>query len=377
MTTGSVLFVHGSGNRREQAGYYGARIAANLRVPADRMHLSSWGDSVGPDPALPTLARTMPPEGPPEVETNDTILADPYGPLRRLAAADRAVQPGCDGTDDARAVLGLLRFGGLDLTDARLPEAHLAAAAVEVAESPELAAAGGDAVACIDAAVTAAVARAVQRQGSAAAGAAWANVDPIGRVKAALSTAAMGGVGIIGTTDGELSGPISLWLSRQFARHRTQLMQDHILVAADVLFYQRHSAAIRAHVRHEIEALAPPRLILGHSLGGIILVDTLFGEDAVPSDVKLLVTFGSQSPLLVALEAFGDVRPGRVPWLNIWSRLDFVSFLAEPLWPGKVTDAQIAVDVGFPQAHDAYYESRQFYATIRAHPGARAVLGPA
>ena len=196
MTTGSVLFVHGSGNRREQAEYFGARIAANLHVAADHMHISTWGDSVGPDPAFPRLARTMPPDGRPAAETNGAILSDPYGPLREMAQADQAGEPERDGTNDARAVLGLLRFGGLDLTDARLPEEQLAAAAAEVAESPEFATAGGDPIALIDAAVTAAAARAVQRQGPAAAGVVWTDIDPIGKVKEALSIAVMGGVGI-------------------------------------------------------------------------------------------------------------------------------------------------------------------------------------
>ena len=60
MTTGSVLFVHGSGNRAAAAKEYGAKIASNLKVTKGNMHLSTWGDSVGPDPAFPRLAETMP-----------------------------------------------------------------------------------------------------------------------------------------------------------------------------------------------------------------------------------------------------------------------------------------------------------------------------
>jgi hypothetical protein len=378
MTTGSVLFVHGSGNRRGAAEAYGAKIASNLKVTKRHMHLSTWGESVGPDPAFPRLAETMPIVQKAFPDTTKTVLADPYGPLRDLAGGGGQGAFGDQGKADARAILGLMRFGGaLDLSETQLTAEQLAAAATEVAESPEFAAAGGDPVALIDAAVTAAAARAVQRQGPAVVSGAFGfdiKLDPIGKVKEALSKSVMGGVGIIGNTVGGLGGPIARWLSEQFAKRRTSLMQQHILVAADVLFYQRHSAAIRDHVRNEIKAIRPPRLILGHSLGGIILVDTLFGQDAEPVDVKLIVTFGSQSPLLQALEAFGTVKPGRIPWLNIWTQYDFVSFLAGGLWPGKVTDAEITVDVGFPEAHGAYYDSKEFYDRIRAHPAAKAVL---
>jgi hypothetical protein len=378
MTTGSVLFVHGSGNRKADAEAYGARLASNLKVTKGHMHLSTWGDSVGPDPAFPRLADTMPIVQKAFPDTTEDVLADPYGPLRDLAGGGGQGAFGDQGKDDARAILGLMRFGGvLDLSETQITAQQLSAAAAEVAESPEFAAAGGDPVALIDAAVTAAAARAVQRQGPDVVSGAFGfdiKLDPIGKVKEALSKAVMGGVGIIGNTVGELGGPIARWLSEQFAKRRTPLMQQHILVAADVLFYQRHSKAIRAHVRKEIKALKAPRLVLGHSLGGIIVVDTLFGADAEPIDVDLLVTFGSQSPLLEALEAFGSVQPDGIPWLNIWTRYDFVSFLAGGLWPGKVTDAEITVDVGFPEAHGAYYESREFYDRIRAHPAAKAVL---
>lgn len=377
MTTGSVLFVHGSGNRKADAEAYGASIASNLKVTKSHMHLSTWGESVGPDPTFPRLADTMPLVQQAFPDTTENLLADPYAPLRDMAGGGGQGAFGDEGKEGARAILGLMRLGGLDLSEAQLTEQQLSAAAAEVAASPEFASAGGDPVALIDAAVTAAAARAVQRQGPEVVSGAFGfniNLDPIGKVKEALSKAVMGGVGIIGNTVGELSGPIARWLSEQFAKRRTPLMQQHILVAADVLFYQRHSAAIRAHVRQEIKSLKAPRLILGHSLGGIILVDTLFGEDAEAMDVALLVTFGSQSPLLQALEAFGQVKPGSVPWLNIWTRYDFVSFIAGGLWPGKVSDEEITVDVGFPEAHGAYYETKEFYDKIRAHPAAAAVL---
>jgi hypothetical protein len=373
MARGSVFYVHGSGNRGPEVESYGARIAIGLGVPPEDLHLSYWGDGVGPDPAFPQLAATMPAAPDVVPETTAELLADPLAPLRALAPGD-AAGPGAAAGDlaraDARAILGQLQFGRLDLSEAPVSSSELAAAAAEVAASPEFAVADGDAVALIDAAVTAAAARAAVPLGPAGVA-----LDPVGRVKVALSASIMGGVGIIGTTTADLSGATAVWVSEQLAKHRTAMMQANIAVAADILFYQRHSAEISQHVRGEIRALAPPRLLLGHSLGGIILVDTLFGADAVPIDVDLLVTFGSQAPLLAALEAFGPVRPGGIPWLNIWTRFDFVSFLAAGLWPGAVTDFEIPSTIGFPQAHGTYYDSPEFYAAIRGHPAAKAVLG--
>jgi hypothetical protein len=270
-------------------------------------------------------------------------------------------------------VLAFLQSGGLDLEGTPVSADQLAAAATEVAASPEFADAGGDPVALIDAAVTTAAARAVQRQGPDAIPAGAFGFNPIDKVKEAIAKATMGTVGMLGTTAGRFSGPIARWLSEQFAPRRQALMQEHILVAADVLYYQRHSDRIRKHVRTEIQQLPKPRLVMGHSLGGIILVDTLFGRNAPNLEVDLLVTFGSQSPLLAALEAFDRVVPN-VPWLNIWTTFDFVSFLANGIWPGKATDHEIVVDAGFPEAHGAYYDSPAFYKAIGDHPAAAAVL---
>lgn len=83
--------------------------------------------------------------------------------------------------------------------------------------------------------------------------------------------------------------------------------------------------------------------------------------------MALLVTFGSQSAFLSAIGAFGAVTPS-CPWLNVWSRNDFVSFLAAGLWPERVTDAELTTSVGFPDAHGAYYTEPAFFRLVTAHP---------
>ncbi len=113
--------------------------------------------------------------------------------------------------------------------------------------------------------------------------------------------------------------------------------------------------------------------MIAHSLGGIIAVDALFGPDATTLDVSLLVTFGSQSAMLSAIDALDPVKP-TIPWLNLWATYDFVSFLDAGLWPGVVEDHEIVIDVGFPAAHGAYYESDELARLIRAHPAAAGVF---
>ena len=68
-----------------------------------------------------------------------------------------------------------------------------------------------------------------------------------------------------------------------------------------------------AYVRDCLNAAAPPVIAVGHSLGGIILVDVLSASN--PPPVALLVTVGSQSPILFAYDALGRPRGGPAPRL--------------------------------------------------------------
>jgi len=170
-----------------------------------------------------------------------------------------------------------------------------------------------------------------------------------------------------------LGPPAKLALSRHLAEQRNAFMKGHILVAADVLAYQRNGAPIRDWVRGELEALEPPVVAVGHSLGGIILVDTLFGPDRRDVGVRSLVTFGSQSAFLACIGALGPVEPD-LPWTNIWTRYDFASFLAGSRWPTLVTDVEVPIEVGFPDAHGAYYETPGFFDALRADPVVAGIL---
>jgi hypothetical protein len=417
MSQARILFVHGAGNRADAALASAELLRARLGLGAapDRLAVSDWGQALGPDAGLSALDRVLPTYPVQAIRVagmvpGDEVLTDALVPLRALdsgaggtSAADRkgraaattggtatgavkARTPGKRGAtrrtrrhaDDADRLLALIAFGGVDLSARGIPSGSLTAAARDIAGSPEYAAATSDAVTMLDATVTSVLARAAELDPASAGRRGLFGID-LGWLAARagdLAAAVLGG-GLASAVEAwigpTLTPPISLWASQKVAPMRRALMHDHILVAADVLHYERNGDRIREHVRGEIAGLAAPRMVLAHSLGGIIAVDALFGPGAPAIDVTLLVTFGSQSPLLSAIDALDTVVP-TVPWLNLWATYDFVSFLAAGTWPGSVEDREIPTQVGFPAAHGSYFTSDAFGAAIRAHPAAAAVF---
>lgn len=84
------------------------------------------------------------------------------------------------------------------------------------------------------------------------------------------------------------------------------------------------------------------------------------------------MTAGSQSPMFFAVDALERLRPGAAsapfrPWLNIYDRRDFLSFVATGIWPDVdgLTDAEVDSGVPFPQSHSAYWHTDRTYQLIR------------
>ena len=52
--------------------------------------------------------------------------------------------------------------------------------------------------------------------------------------------------------------------------------------------------------------------------------------------------------------SFGEIEEVQptLPWLNIWTMYDFVSFRTQEFWP-PAQDVEIPIDVGFPDSHGA------------------------
>jgi hypothetical protein len=111
-------------------------------------------------------------------------------------------------------------------------------------------------------------------------------------------------------------------------------------------------------------------LALGHSLGGLAMVDALYGQprdsDLTPD---LLVTCGSQAGLLTAADAMHGPRRGKAqpavfaPWLNVWNPDDYLSYPAEPMYAGTfkgVRDHVVDAGLAYPASHSAYWDDRSW-----------------
>ncbi|MFB9718019.1 hypothetical protein [Planobispora longispora] len=168
---------------------------------------------------------------------------------------------------------------------------------------------------------------------------------------------------------------LSPLVTRLAIRRRAALLEPIAGFARDVAFYLRRGAVIREHITRTLGELpgGRPVVLLGHSLGGIAAVDLLAGRTMDPR-VKLLVTVGSQAPLLYLMDALDTLtyraegistRPF-TPWLNIYDPSDLLSFLAGPVWPGESGIADERVDSGASvfAAHSAYWGNPRVYDLI-------------
>lgn len=116
-------------------------------------------------------------------------------------------------------------------------------------------------------------------------------------------------------------------------------------------------------------------VVIGHSLGGVILVDMLCSPAAagLPAGLKIdaLLTVGSQPGLFQALDLFvpsaGALTPkpaGVETWYNVFDPIDPLAFRAEPIFSG-VKDFMFDSITGLASAHTTYFKRPQFYARCR------------
>ena len=146
-----------------------------------------------------------------------------------------------------------------------------------------------------------------------------------------------------------------LWLAEiggtpLIRKQKGKVSDGAALFAGDILLYQARGDRIRAAVRKQVERAAredPPVALLGHSLGGIACVDLLVYEN-IP-EVRLLVTVGSQAPILYELNAlpslaYGDPLPEHFVrrWLNVYDPRDFLSYKTDGVFTAR---AQIANNI--------------------------------
>ena len=405
---GTLVFVHGTGVRgqgyvttlgrvRDGISVAGLSGVTTVGVP--------WGDELGI--RIDGIAATLPPEittraasGEPavseadlEAETWAMLVEDPLVELRMA---------GNEAPGDGGFAIGELapdqqmeeRLAGLgarlaaiapNLEGMGISHEELASAAAEIAKSAELGAAARAAGSPNDDGLARLSARAVVAQvlfrhrldprGSEPVLATDMAMreDLVGRLADLMLPAGTRTVGDLFRRTGAKIKELALGrVTNALIEHREGLLGRSLPKLGDILFYQRRGEKIRDRVAAALRAATDrPVVALGHSLGGIVLVDLLSGGDA--PTVDLLVTAGSQSPLLYAIDALGSLRPGQgtprpfVPWLNLYSHRDFLSFLAREAFSGiaGIEDVEVDTSVPFPESHSAYWTAARTYELIR------------
>ena len=182
------------------------------------------------------------------------------------------------------------------------------------------------------------------------------------RIRNTASTVAFGSVRDF------ISPAVGLFLGDVFAYLHQGSLRDRIqeVIRADL---------ICAHEASKGEG--GPVVVIGHSMGGVILVDMLQDLDAarLPADLRVaaLFTVGSQPGLFKSLGVLaGAAGPdGRTPrppcvaaWINVFDPIDPLAFRADPLYSG-VEDLVFDSITGLASAHTTYFSRPQFHARFR------------
>lgn len=166
---------------------------------------------------------------------------------------------------------------------------------------------------------------------------------------------------------GKVAGRLALRMGvmKAIERRRAAITKSTTSTAGDVLMYLARGDCIRSFICEQVRVADGPVVIVAHSLGGVAAVDLLAVAD-LPS-VTLLVTVGTQAPLLYELNAlpnleYGKELPNTFPrWVNIYDRRDLLSFIGAGVFPSRVVDCAVDNRVPFPRSHSAYLSNNEFY----------------
>ncbi|RSS79438.1 alpha/beta fold hydrolase [Streptomyces sp. WAC06614] len=399
MTT--ALFIHGTGVREPGFSELYGRFSAGLHAVAPEVRPVPfyWGGEFGatlagggaslPHPggrsrggpvASSAAAPAADPEGDGDSELWADLYRDPLLELALVAADGPAAGPG-------ELPLGAPPPGArpralLAALDGKLAEVaerfgvahrHLAEAVEALSRSPLPGRAAG--ALSDDEDLARLLARALVAAALSAVLAEDAPVVPDGEARdtAVAALAALMGARPEGSERGLgalLARPALRLATRAAVRRRRALTEAAHPAAADIMRYLARGEAVRRRLRERIGELPGPVVVVGHSLGGIIALDTLVGT-ALPG-VALLVTVGSQGPFLYesgALPALAhpEPLPPHVPdWLNVYDRRDLLGHLGAGLFPDRVTDVEVDNRQPFPASHSAYWTNPAVYRAIAA-----------
>ena len=398
---GSIFFVHGTGNWDGRKPGVNAQLATTLdairrglaksKMSTITVDGPTWARDVAPD--WPDISRVLPPalvtkaigddvEPADDADYWELLLQDPLIELRLTglgAVAESA--PVIGGLLPAQTISDLTRglaLADADLANSGVDRAHLDAAANLVADSDELADAAEAINAADDPELLDVVARAVVAQvlvgyrddpdvsAPVALLSGDARSDLVTAVRTALSTGSY--KGLVPKPAQRAAAALAARVGTRWAVARRDALMDPVTAfLADIAFYLQHGEEVRNYLRTRIDTLPAPRVLLGHSLGGVALVDLMSGDDRPEAD--LLITVGSQAPYLYLVDALANLRPQHderrpfAPWLNIYNRRDLLSFCAATVFAG-VEDVAVDPGVPFPESHSAYWDAPATWAAV-------------
>ena len=374
-----LLFVHGTGVRKVAYDDSIAKIQQRLIKSELDLDLVEcrWGEALGPrlDYGL-SIPRYQESGGKAELSESEVlwniVLHDPVAEICQLTKAKR--QPAPPGSDYREAV----RVRHAALVDASLPQVTEhglddllanAVASVQRDYLQYLAQVGGylpqeDLGQVLARATVARVYRLAPKK----------NRDLPGREgRMAMISAVM--AKIVGETRGVggiLTKPFAHIATLAITAFRGSVTHWAHAMLGDILSYQARGVEIRNFIAEQIKALADDKVIVfAHSLGGIASLEMLIEHR--PNNVELLVTFGSQAPLLYELGALAKLPPNsalpdEVPfWMNFYDLNDPLSYQAEDLFANRVSDYQLNSGAMFLDAHSAYLDSDQMWAQVIAY----------
>ena len=165
---------------------------------------------------------------------------------------------------------------------------------------------------------------------------------------------------------GRLARPLMGFATRWASRRRGRISDAVLEEPGDILLYQARGAPIRQFIRDAIDGCEDDVFVFAHSLGGIMAVDLLAAGEV--ARVKGLITVGSQAPFLYETGALVTLSPQDSlpahfpPWLNVYDKSDFLSYLAAKVFANpaagaasRIFDFEAVSRQPFPQSHSAYF----------------------
>lgn len=199
-------------------------------------------------------------------------------------------------------------------------------------------------------------------------------------------TASYGVVSAIGTAIGAVTDRMRSIASRVAVDPLVDLVRPSVgFFLGDVFAYISDGnlqTAIRAEIlekllaAHAAKGVGEKLVVIGHSLGGVILVDMLSSplKSGLPEDFRVdaLLTVGSQPGLFQALGLFVEHEDGKktprppcvAAWFNVFDPVDPLAFRCEPIF-ADVKDMRFDSITGVASAHTTYFKRPQFYARAR------------